>query len=80
MKLTDIIGQIHGIGVENLRGSGMIAGEQSAAYDQAFYLVVHLRSICWNRCVLEQIRPKKHPNEERSDDFNRLFGLEQVAR
>ena len=38
MKLTDIIGQIHGIGVENLRGSGMIAGEQSAAYDQAFTL------------------------------------------
>ena len=26
MKLDDIIGQIHGIGVENLRGSGMIAG------------------------------------------------------
>ena len=28
MRLDDIIGQIHGIGVENLRGSGMIAGEQ----------------------------------------------------
>jgi acetyl-CoA carboxylase / biotin carboxylase 1 len=38
MKLTDIIGQVHGIGVENLRGSGMIAGEQSAAYDKAFTL------------------------------------------
>ena len=38
MKLTDIIGQIHGIGVENLRGSGMIAGEQSAAYADAFTL------------------------------------------
>jgi acetyl-CoA carboxylase / biotin carboxylase 1 len=38
MKLDDIIGQIHGIGVENLRGSGMIAGEQSAAYADAFTL------------------------------------------
>ena len=38
MQLDDIIGQIHGIGVENLRGSGMIAGEQSAAYAEAFTL------------------------------------------
>jgi acetyl-CoA carboxylase/biotin carboxylase 1 len=38
MQLDDIIGQIHGIGVENLRGSGMIAGEQSAAYADAFTL------------------------------------------
>lgn len=30
-KLTDIIGEKHGIGVENLRGSGMIAGETSRA-------------------------------------------------
>ncbi|KAG5181165.1 acetyl-CoA carboxylase [Tribonema minus] len=36
--LKDIIGQVHGIGVENLRGSGMIAGETSRAYDQAFTL------------------------------------------
>ncbi|CAM9940346.1 unnamed protein product [Pylaiella littoralis] len=36
--LTDIIGQVHGIGVENLRGSGMIAGETSRAYDEAFTL------------------------------------------
>lgn len=28
----------HGIGVENLRGSGMIAGETSRAYDEAFTL------------------------------------------
>ncbi|XP_020604828.1 acetyl-CoA carboxylase-like isoform X1 [Orbicella faveolata] len=32
-KVTDIIGRDDGIGVENLRGSGMIAGEMSAAYD-----------------------------------------------
>ena len=38
MQLDDIIGQIHGIGVENLSGSGMIAGEQSAAYADAFTL------------------------------------------
>ncbi|KAJ7391694.1 hypothetical protein OS493_017391 [Desmophyllum pertusum] len=32
-KVTDIIGRDDGIGVENLKGSGMIAGEMSAAYD-----------------------------------------------
>jgi len=37
-KLTAIIGQINGIGVENLRGSGMIAGETSRAYDDTFTL------------------------------------------
>jgi acetyl-CoA carboxylase/biotin carboxylase 1 len=36
--LSAIIGQIHGIGVENLRGSGMIAGETSRAYDETFTL------------------------------------------
>lgn len=32
-KITDIIGRDDGIGVENLKGSGMIAGEMSSAYD-----------------------------------------------
>lgn len=32
------IEKVHGIGVENLRGSGMIAGETSRAYDEAFTL------------------------------------------
>jgi len=36
--LTDIIGNVHGIGVENLRGSGMIAGETSRAYAETFTL------------------------------------------
>merc|ERR1711871_1490773 len=36
--LRDIIGQIHGIGVENLRGSGTIAGETARAYDETFTL------------------------------------------
>jgi acetyl-CoA carboxylase/biotin carboxylase 1 len=36
--LDAIIGQTHGIGVENLRGSGMIAGETSRAYDETFTL------------------------------------------
>ena len=36
--LDDIIGQVHGIGVENLRGSGMIAGETSRAYSETFTL------------------------------------------
>uniref|UniRef100_A0A8D2QID1 Acetyl-CoA carboxylase alpha n=1 Tax=Zonotrichia albicollis TaxID=44394 RepID=A0A8D2QID1_ZONAL len=32
-KITDIIGKEDGLGVENLRASGMIAGESSLAYD-----------------------------------------------
>ncbi|KAM6965705.1 acetyl-CoA carboxylase 2 [Aplochiton taeniatus] len=32
--ITDIIGQDDGLGVENLRGSGTIAGESSLAYDE----------------------------------------------
>ncbi|KAA8490458.1 Acetyl-CoA carboxylase 2 [Porphyridium purpureum] len=36
--LKDIIGTAHGIGVENLRGSGLIAGETSRAYDESFTL------------------------------------------
>ena len=32
-KITDIIGKDEGLGVENLRGSGMIAGETSQAYE-----------------------------------------------
>ena len=37
-KLDDIVGQQDGIGVENLRGSGLIAGETSAAYEDTFTL------------------------------------------
>lgn len=36
--LSDVIGTKHGIGVENLQGSGKIAGETSAAYDEIFTL------------------------------------------
>eukprot|EP00737_Agarophyton_chilense_P001387 gb/GEZJ01001557.1/.p1 GENE.gb/GEZJ01001557.1/~~gb/GEZJ01001557.1/.p1 ORF type:complete len:2331 (-),score=312.23 gb/GEZJ01001557.1/:1422-8057(-) len=37
-ELTDIIGIEHGIGVENLMGSGLIAGETSRAYEETFTL------------------------------------------
>ncbi|KAG8122671.1 hypothetical protein E2320_018247 [Naja naja] len=33
-KITDIIGKEDGLGTENLRGSGMIAGESSLAYEE----------------------------------------------
>ncbi|KAJ3588849.1 hypothetical protein NHX12_009703, partial [Muraenolepis orangiensis] len=33
-RITDIIGKEEGLGVENLKGSGMIAGESSLAYDE----------------------------------------------
>ncbi len=36
--ITDIIGRKHGLGVENLRGSGTIAGETSGAYEDIFTL------------------------------------------
>jgi acetyl-CoA carboxylase/biotin carboxylase 1 len=36
--LDDVIGTDHGIGVENLQGSGKIAGETSKAYDEIFTL------------------------------------------
>jgi acetyl-CoA carboxylase/biotin carboxylase 1 len=36
--IDDLIGTTEGIGVENLRGSGMIAGETSRAYDEIFTL------------------------------------------
>eukprot|EP01129_Flabellula_baltica_P005744 TRINITY_DN2099_c0_g1_i1.p1 TRINITY_DN2099_c0_g1~~TRINITY_DN2099_c0_g1_i1.p1 ORF type:complete len:2139 (-),score=550.43 TRINITY_DN2099_c0_g1_i1:13-6429(-) len=38
--ITDIIGLTDGIGVENLRGSGLIAGETSLAYDEIFTLTI----------------------------------------
>ena len=37
-KLDFIVGEKDGLGVENLRGSGMIAGETSAAYEETFTL------------------------------------------
>ena len=36
--LDAVIGKIHGIGVENLRGSGTIAGETARAYNDVFTL------------------------------------------
>lgn len=33
-KITDIMGKENGIGVENLKGSGLIVGETSLAYDE----------------------------------------------
>lgn len=40
--VTDIIGKEEGIGVENLRGSGTIAGESSQAYDE----IVTISMVC----------------------------------
>lgn len=36
VEITDIIGAEHGLGVENLMGSGLLAGEASRAYDEIF--------------------------------------------
>ncbi|KAF8329498.1 acetyl CoA carboxylase [Cantharellus anzutake] len=45
-KITDIIGKQDGLGVESLRGSGLIAGETSRAYDDIFTItLVTARSV-----------------------------------
>lgn len=41
-KITDIIGSEPDLGVENLKGSGMIAGETSSAYSDIFTLTIVL--------------------------------------
>ncbi|KAH6915859.1 acetyl CoA carboxylase [Coprinopsis sp. MPI-PUGE-AT-0042] len=45
-KITDVIGMADGLGVESLRGSGLIAGETSRAYDDIFTItLVTARSV-----------------------------------
>eukprot|EP00762_Andalucia_godoyi_P000340 ANDGO_03235.mRNA.1 Acetyl-CoA carboxylase len=39
-RITDIIGRKDGLGVENLKGSGLIAGETSRAYTETFTLSI----------------------------------------
>jgi acetyl-CoA carboxylase/biotin carboxylase 1 len=41
-KLTDVIGSEPDLGVENLKGSGLIAGETSRAYEDIFTLTIVL--------------------------------------
>jgi len=41
-KITDVIGSEPDLGVENLKGSGLIAGETSAAYDDIFTMTIVL--------------------------------------
>ena len=41
-RITDIIGSEPDLGVENLKGSGLIAGETSKAYDDIFTLTIVL--------------------------------------
>jgi acetyl-CoA carboxylase/biotin carboxylase 1 len=45
-KITDLIGRVDGLGVECLKGSGLIAGETSRAYDDIFTItLVTARSV-----------------------------------
>jgi acetyl-CoA carboxylase/biotin carboxylase 1 len=41
-RITDIIGREPDLGVENLKGSGLIAGETSVAYDDIFTMTLVL--------------------------------------
>ncbi|SAM05410.1 hypothetical protein [Absidia glauca] len=45
-KITDVVGHTDGLGVENLRGSGLIAGATARAYDDIFTItLVTCRSV-----------------------------------
>lgn len=48
-KITDIIGKDEGLGVENLKGSGMIAGESSLAYEEI--ITMNLVRLKWHLCT-----------------------------
>lgn len=41
-QISDIIGAEPDLGVENLKGSGLIAGETSVAYDEIFTMTIVL--------------------------------------
>lgn len=41
-QITDVIGAEPDLGVENLKGSGLIAGETSVAYDEIFTMTIVL--------------------------------------
>ncbi|KAI8642972.1 acetyl-CoA carboxylase [Parasitella parasitica] len=46
LRITDVIGHTDGLGVENLKGSGLIAGATSRAYDDIFTItLVTCRSV-----------------------------------
>ena len=60
-KITDIIGKDEGLGVENLKGSGMIAGESSLAYEEIITMnLVRLKWPCssleLHACVIFQVQ------------------------
>jgi acetyl-CoA carboxylase/biotin carboxylase 1 len=45
-RLESVVGQMHGLGVENLQGSGLIAAETSKAYQEIFTItLVTCRSV-----------------------------------
>lgn len=53
-KITDIIGKDEGLGVENLKGSGMIAGESSLAYEEI--ITMNLVSLKWTHHFKKRAR------------------------
>ena len=58
--LDAIIGLANGIGVENLRGSGLIAGETSRAYDEVcrsfMFYIIQSRNINMNHYMIRYSR------------------------
>ncbi|ODN03948.1 Acetyl-CoA carboxylase 1 [Orchesella cincta] len=81
-KLTDIIGKEDGIGVENLRYAGMIAGETSQAYEEIVTMSmvtgcaigIGTYSVRLGERVIQIKNP--HVNSNRYGALNKLLGRE----
>ena len=95
-KIIDIIGKENSLGVENLRGSGMIAGETSYAYnlivsndvieinfEDTFILANNQfsnLSSCWYWCISCSIRFSCNTSGKFSYNFNWCCCIEQSSR
>jgi acetyl-CoA carboxylase/biotin carboxylase 1 len=80
MQLDDIIGQIHGIGVENLRGFGDDRRRAVRGVRGRVHAVVHLRALRGHRRVPLPPRAEEHPDDERAAHPHRLPRAQQAAR
>ena len=59
-RITDVIGSEADLGVENLAGSGLIAGETSRAYNDVFTLTLVVgRSVGIGACLVRRAREEK---------------------
>uniref|UniRef100_A0A452TGM5 Acetyl-CoA carboxylase 1 n=1 Tax=Ursus maritimus TaxID=29073 RepID=A0A452TGM5_URSMA len=72
--ITDIIGKDSGVGIENLRGSGMIAGESSLAYDEI--VTISLVRAPAGRALAKRAMSKQVLGREVYTSNNQLGGVQ----